>query len=66
MTRAADAPADPLWLCLDCGGGHAEWQALCAHCGTFNALHWQSPGMSRGLIAESRDLRTGVEQISFQ
>jgi HemY protein len=48
MTRAADAPPDPVWLCQTCGGAHTEWQALCAHCGSFSTLHWQSPGVSRG------------------
>ena len=47
MTKAADAPADPAWLCRTCGGTHKEWQALCSHCGEFNTLDWQSPGVSR-------------------
>lgn len=48
MTRAADAPQDPVWLCQACGGAHKEWEALCAHCGAFDTLDWRSPGMSRG------------------
>jgi HemY protein len=52
MTKAADAPADPAWLCHACGGMHKEWQALCAHCGSFNTLDWQSPGVSRGQAAD--------------
>lgn len=47
LTKAAEAPADPAWLCQACGGAHKEWQALCSDCGTFDALHWQSPGVSR-------------------
>lgn len=47
LTRAVDAPPDPVWLCRACGGGHEEWQAVCADCGSFNTLEWQTPGKSR-------------------
>jgi HemY protein len=47
LTRAIDAPPDPSWLCHACGGAHEEWQALCRHCGAFDALGWQIPGHSR-------------------
>ena len=47
LTKAADAPADPVWLCRSCGGAHLSWQATCSHCGTFNTMEWQSPGHSR-------------------
>ena len=49
LTKAADAPADPVWLCRSCGGAHTAWQATCGHCGTFNTLEWQSPGHSRAV-----------------
>jgi HemY protein len=48
LTRAIDAPADPVWLCRACGGAHEKWQALCTHCGAFDTLDWQVPGQSRG------------------
>jgi HemY protein len=47
LSHAIDAPADPAWLCRVCGGSHEEWQALCRHCGAFDALEWQTPGQSR-------------------
>ncbi|MGE3623877.1 MAG: heme biosynthesis protein HemY [Bdellovibrionales bacterium] len=47
LSRAADAPPAPLWLCRKCGGGHAEWAAQCPHCQAFDALDWQVPGQSR-------------------
>lgn len=47
LSRAIDAPADPAWLCRNCGGTHQDWQALCRHCGAFNALEWHTPGQSR-------------------
>jgi HemY protein len=47
MTKAAEAPPDPAWLCRACGGAHEDWQAACRHCGTFATLEWQSPGVSR-------------------
>ena len=61
MTRAADAPADPVWLCQSCGGAHKEWHALCAHCNRFDTLDWQSPGMSRG-----RGQNPATELIAYQ
>jgi HemY protein len=59
LAQAIDAPPDPVWLCHACGGSHAKWQALCAHCGAFDTLDWQVPGQSRaeeaptGLLASS-------------
>jgi HemY protein len=47
LTKAADAAPDPVWLCRSCGGAHDEWVATCIHCGSFNTLEWQSPGVSR-------------------
>jgi len=47
LMRATEAPPDPRWLCAACGGGHEDWRALCAHCGAFNTLEWQTPGESR-------------------
>ncbi len=47
LIKAGEAPPDPVWLCQSCGGTQEEWQALCSHCGNFNTLEWQSPGVSR-------------------
>ena len=47
LAKAADATPDPRWLCTGCGGSHDEWLSLCAHCGAFNLLAWQVPGVSR-------------------
>jgi len=47
LMKAAEALPDPRWLCGACGGGHDDWQATCAHCGAFNALDWQTPGLGR-------------------
>lgn len=52
LIQAIDAPLDPVWLCQTCGGVHQKWQPLCAHCGAFDALEWQSPGQSRDQAAE--------------
>lgn len=43
LARAADAPADPAWVCEACGAAHASWQALCAQCGRFDTLDWRAP-----------------------
>lgn len=47
MTKAADAAANPVWLCTSCGGSQENWLAVCTHCGSFDSLQWQSPGISR-------------------
>jgi HemY protein len=47
LMKAAEATPDPRWLCAACGGAHDEWQGLCAYCGSFNRLEWQTPGVSR-------------------
>lgn len=49
LTKAADAPSDPVWLCQACGGIHKEWKGVCDHCQNFATLEWQSPGVSRSL-----------------
>jgi HemY protein len=44
LMKATEAPADPAWLCNNCGGAHDLWQPVCGHCGAFNAVEWQIPG----------------------
>ena len=51
LTKAADAAPDPSWLCRICGGAHEEWQPVCASCGSFDSLEWQSAGKSRGALS---------------
>jgi HemY protein len=44
LDRAIAAPADPVYVCRQCGGGDTpEWQALCRECGGFDTLVWESP-----------------------
>ena len=42
LLRAAEAPADPAWICARCGQGCATWLALCPQCGAFDSLEWRS------------------------
>jgi HemY protein len=55
LERAALLPADPLWLCADCGApGEAgpacgHWQAICPHCGAIDSLTWKRPALSAQL-----------------
>jgi HemY protein len=44
--RALAAPPDPAYICARCGGEHAEWRALCAHCMSFGTLVWRMPGVA--------------------
>jgi len=49
LERAASLPADPLWICGECGApGEAgpacgHWQAVCPHCGAIDSLAWKQP-----------------------
>jgi HemY protein len=49
LERAAALPADPLWICAECGApGEAgpacgHWQAVCPHCGAIDSLTWKQP-----------------------
>jgi HemY protein len=47
LMKAAEALPDARWLCTACGGGHDDWQVMCAYCGAFNSLEWQTPGVGR-------------------
>ncbi len=43
LDRAARALPDPAYVCASCGGESLEWQPLCPHCGSFDALAWRTP-----------------------
>ncbi|MFO1059715.1 MAG: heme biosynthesis HemY N-terminal domain-containing protein [Dongiaceae bacterium] len=42
LLRAAEAPADPSWICESCGLSTGDWRARCPHCGAFDALRWRT------------------------
>lgn len=43
LSRAADAPSEPGWICNSCGAIARDWSALCGHCGAFDSLRWDTP-----------------------
>jgi HemY protein len=43
LAAAAEAKADPAWVCESCGHGHARWQAICRRCHSYDRLTWRSP-----------------------
>ena len=43
LARAAEAEAEPGWLCTRCGAQSDAWSARCGYCGAFDALDWKSP-----------------------
>ena len=43
LDHAARALPDPCYVCANCGGESLQWQALCRHCGSFDALAWRTP-----------------------
>ncbi len=56
LAKAADAPADKVWVCEDTGEVLAEWQ-LFGPSGRFDSVHWDSPPKVAPMI---RDHRTPV------
>jgi len=43
LEMAADAPAEPKWVCGPCGHAATQWQAICPHCGQFGTAGWMIP-----------------------
>lgn len=43
LARALRAPAEAGWICEHCGHAHAEWQAHCDACATFDSLQFMRP-----------------------
>lgn len=43
LEHAADFPAEPKWVCQECGAHANDWSALCTHCFAFNAQSWMIP-----------------------
>lgn len=41
--RAALAPADPTWVCDECGATAELWGARCGACGAVDTMQWQAP-----------------------
>ena len=40
---AGEAEPDPGWVCRDCGAVADDWSAVCANCGAFDQLSWDTP-----------------------
>lgn len=53
LTRAADAPPDPAWVCGACGAAHARWQANCPRCGSFDKLEWRAPARVQPVLVHT-------------
>jgi len=52
LARAAEAPADPVWICNSCGAESRDWQPLCPRCRAFDSLTWQIPTRAVPALAE--------------
>lgn len=53
LAKAADAPADKVWVCEDTGEVLAEWQ-LFGPSGRFDSVHWDSPPKVAPMIRDHR------------
>ena len=43
FARAVDAPVGMTWVCQACGTTHAEWNAHCTSCNSFDTLRYERP-----------------------
>lgn len=43
LTRASEAPAEPMWQCSHCNSTHSLWSPLCPSCGSVDSLVMQPP-----------------------
>ncbi|MGB8273916.1 MAG: heme biosynthesis HemY N-terminal domain-containing protein [Alphaproteobacteria bacterium] len=43
LGRAAEAEADPAWVCERCATEAASWGPVCGHCGAVDSLLWGQP-----------------------
>ncbi len=53
LERGAAAPADPSWICAQCGSESADWDVLCPVCEGFDALNWQRPDQQTSRIVDA-------------
>ncbi|MEZ5866453.1 MAG: heme biosynthesis HemY N-terminal domain-containing protein [Geminicoccaceae bacterium] len=53
LAKAADAPADKVWVCEDTGEVLAEWQ-LFGPSGRFDSVHWDSPPKVAPMLRDQR------------
>ena len=44
--KAANAPADPGWVCHTCHSALADWQPSCPVCQSFDQISWQLPNQA--------------------
>ncbi|MBI4183038.1 MAG: heme biosynthesis protein HemY [Proteobacteria bacterium] len=53
LLRAAEADADPAWLCESCGALAPAWEGLCGHCQSFDSFRWRSRPRTIALAASA-------------
>jgi len=55
LERAANASADPTWVCGSCGASAAAWSPRCRACDAFDGLAWRQPPVAPVLLAAESD-----------
>lgn len=53
LERGAAAPADPGWICAECGSESADWDVLCPVCEGFDTLNWQRADQQTSRIVDA-------------
>lgn len=52
----ARAPADPAWICGDCGESAPAWSVVCPSCGGFDTLAWGTVAAKNTAAATAKAL----------
>ena len=60
LTKAAAAPADPAWICGNCGAQAERWHAVCGNCGAFDSQDWRTPPRAETDAVPALDARVGA------
>lgn len=63
LLQAAHAPSDVRWICRHCGRPGVDWQPLCATCGAFNSLAWETAPKDTAREAMPRLVDTGEPKL---
>ncbi len=62
LRQAANLPADPTWVCNDCGRQNGDWAPHCPDCGSFDAFAWRAPAVAGSVLPYAAGLTEEIEE----
>jgi HemY protein len=64
LKKAAIAEPDSAWNCNHCGQIVADWDPLCKHCETFDALEWRTPPGVTRMVQVNKDIKSPSSNVN--